>query len=310
MTEPSKDNLYQYNGKEYNADHNLKWSDYGARWYDAVLGRWSVPDPMGEKYMGWNPYNYGVNNPVRFIDPDGMDVELYNHHDDKLYQNEQYSLNSSGYRNGFWVGTDFEPARNKSGTIEQTIQQWIDKNSKTIDDIQNIIRGEGGIRYIYTEKRGWIDLSHYVLVQQKGKFLTDLLEPVSGNILFQLLLGEDADRSYYSYEDKPSNKFSSEVNLNGLKGDALFKAIYDHFISAGATYPEAAPNWLQIPFDDHDRSRLPEKLIYAYSSGATTTIPNIEVLKTGRYIPQNRSHLPYPLFNFPAAATSLQKRKK
>ena len=68
------DNVYKYNGKELNEDLGLNLSDYGARWYDAALGRWWSVDPMGSVYVQWSYYNYGTNNPIRFTDPDGMYV--------------------------------------------------------------------------------------------------------------------------------------------------------------------------------------------------------------------------------------------
>jgi len=64
----------QYNGKEWVDDLDLNMNDYGARWYDPAVARWSSVDPLAEKYLGHSPYNYVLGNPVKYIDPDGRDV--------------------------------------------------------------------------------------------------------------------------------------------------------------------------------------------------------------------------------------------
>ena len=67
---------YKYNGKELDTKNGLNWYDYGARHYDAALGRWFVADPLSNNHYGISPYSYCLNNPMKYIDPDGKDVRI------------------------------------------------------------------------------------------------------------------------------------------------------------------------------------------------------------------------------------------
>jgi RHS repeat-associated protein len=67
------DSPYQFNGKELDAETGLYY--YGARYYDPKTSVFMGVDPLAEKSGTWSPYTYCKDNPIRLIDPDGMDPD-------------------------------------------------------------------------------------------------------------------------------------------------------------------------------------------------------------------------------------------
>jgi RHS repeat-associated protein len=65
---------YGFNGKEMDNESFQGAYDFGARMYDARLGRWMSVDPLSSKYAYLSPYNFVGNMPLIAIDPDGKDI--------------------------------------------------------------------------------------------------------------------------------------------------------------------------------------------------------------------------------------------
>lgn len=75
-------NKFRYNGKElqhqeFSDGSGLDEYDYGARFYDPQVGRWNVIDSKSTKFPSYSTYQYCMDNPMLYVDPNGMENVIY-----------------------------------------------------------------------------------------------------------------------------------------------------------------------------------------------------------------------------------------
>jgi RHS repeat-associated protein len=89
---------FGYNGKELNEELGLEWNDFGARNYDATIGRWMNLDPLAEKYYNLSGYNFTANNPILYIDPNGKEIIISGNTKNAMTQLAQIAATKQGRR--------------------------------------------------------------------------------------------------------------------------------------------------------------------------------------------------------------------
>ncbi len=151
---------YKYNGKELNEELGLNWYDYGARNYQADLGRWFNVDPLAEKYFNVSSYNYCVNNPIVFVDPKGEEIWIYYDDENGNKQKLQYIQGMNYEGNNSFVSTAVKALNQMNSTdigrevLGELISSEnrfdfknevpVDKNGNPINDVLAFDKNKGG----------------------------------------------------------------------------------------------------------------------------------------------------------------------
>ena len=190
---------YKYNGKEFDNKKGLNWYDYGARHYDAALGRFTTNDRFAEKYYSMSPYQYGANNPVNNIDVNG-DTIVVNPNPNGLIDNVR-----------MFFGFDTKYQKDVKADLQQ-----LKKDDKEIGEMIIELEKSKNVHSITRTKRGKSNSSGFDREKAKkdipqGSIINydpDVKTDINGNhrtprisLSHELQHSSDVDKGIMSYEN-------------------------------------------------------------------------------------------------------------
>jgi RHS repeat-associated protein len=153
VADPTKESKFTYNGKEKQDQFGLGWLDYGARHYQPDIARWGGVDPLAFKYAPVSPYNYALNNPIRFVDPNGEDILdvtpvrlIFHGGAKKAGDNSAFEFAAKN------VAKDYGGVKSVSMNVVSSAQEIVNTINKQADgSVQSVdIFTHGGTNALYT----------------------------------------------------------------------------------------------------------------------------------------------------------------
>jgi len=194
-------NEYLYNGnpdsyREFQDELGLDWLDYGARMYDAKLGRWHVVDPMTENYFDQSPFHFSGNNPLKFVDLNGMNYDEYLFNSDGKYtgkikkEGEHYGIKAGGTGETAIKFSFADPINDPkaidNGDITRVVEVGNDAIASTLDESGVNKKENQKNKYTFIKKEsdatkgnGKMDYLLTAKISSEGQ-----KQPISSNILY------------------------------------------------------------------------------------------------------------------------------
>ena len=184
-------NVASFTGKEKDSETGFYY--FGARYYDPSLsGLFISVDPMSDKYPNISPYAYCAWNPIKLVDPDGMEIVIVGNNGKKYYWSNGKLYNGKHHR--VEVNTYGKDVENKLNTINRINKT--NSGSKVINSLSSskesfYITGEkpSGGSCSYSRSTNKLRMGLYSDV---GSFSHELFHA------YQDLKGEPAEHSVYA----------------------------------------------------------------------------------------------------------------
>jgi len=220
-----------------------------------IVSRWMSPDPLSEEYTGWSPYNYTMNNPIRFIDPDGRWVGDY-------YKNDGTYLGSDGIQDDIAYTASSVTKNSDGNVVDAQDKNQLSISNSTLGKFANAIANEssGNSNESFALASSIVNLSSY-----KGK---DILSTLKSEGIF----------GYNGNTDFSNSKNSLGAAINALTGGSDYSngAIrWDGFDLAakGFSHIKATSAGLYIGEEHFNsfKAAWPDSKINAFSGGKYTS---------------------------------------
>ncbi len=208
----TSDNRYLFNGKELQDESlggvNLDLYDYGARFHDPQIGRWHVPDPLAEEYTSLSPYNYVSNNPLVFIDPNGMAMDNYD-----IYEDGKIKVERTDEKSDTFTYHDKNGNSHSLGTFEKNESGYIKLQSEYYHE-------SGDLKLGYTVKSGNEDKSYV-----SGEALASLFGALADNNTSDLTIISASNSDGTSPAPSKSHVQGTGLDLRYLRDDKSGNAV-------------------------------------------------------------------------------------